>query len=142
MYCFIFWFTIAAISYSTGMIRRVNAVALTSPVANAVAMGDHSMDLLGIPIAMGRSPKIVVTVVINTGRILALQASMMDSLKPFPSLFLIFIKSTRIRESFTATPASPTTAIKLPMVNVDLVRNIPNTTPMNAKATAEIMIKG
>ena len=105
-------------------------------------MGAQEMDLVGIPMAMGKSPSMVVTVVISTGRILAAAASMTASRNGLPFLTRTFINSSSSSESFTATPASPTTARKLPMVKVVLVRNSPMTTPMSAKGTAEIMIMG
>ena len=57
--------------------NRFNTVALINPDTKAVAMGAQEMDLLGIPMAMGSRPKVVVMVVIRTGRMRAAQDSMM-----------------------------------------------------------------
>ncbi len=117
-------------------------VALESPVTKAVAMGAQVMDFLGIPMAIGNSPSIVVTVVISTGRILALQASSTASRMAAPALLRTFMKSMSISESLTATPARPTTARKLATVKVDRVRNSPKTTPMTAKNMADMIMRG
>ena len=71
---------------------------LERPVQKAVAIGAQEMDLLGIPIAMGRRPSIVVAVVIRTGLILRLQPSITASRIFLPSLRLTFIKSINMRE--------------------------------------------
>ena len=47
-------------------------------------MGAQEMDLLGIPMAMGSSPRVVVMVVIKTGRMRTAQDSMMAWRKGFP----------------------------------------------------------
>ena len=60
-----------------GVIKSVNTVALIRPDTKAVAIGAQEMDLLGMPIAIGKRPRVVVMVVINTGRIRAAHDSMM-----------------------------------------------------------------
>ena len=67
-----------------GVISSVNTVALIKPDTKAVAMGAQEMDLLGIPMAIGNSPSVVVMVVISTGRIRAAQDSMIAWHKVFP----------------------------------------------------------
>jgi len=47
------------------VIKRVNTVALIRPDTKAVAIEAQEMDLLGIPMAIGSSPREVATVVIK-----------------------------------------------------------------------------
>ena len=47
------------------MIKRVNTVALIRPDTKAVAIGAQEFDLLGIPMAIDRSLRMVSTVVIK-----------------------------------------------------------------------------
>ena len=70
-------FNCSKASKLAGVIKSVNTVALIRPDTKAVAMGAQEMDLFGIPMAMGSRPKVVVMVVIRTGRMRAAQDSMM-----------------------------------------------------------------
>ena len=124
------------------MIKSVNTVALIRPDTKAVAIGAQEIDLLGIPMAIGNSPKVVVTVVIRTGRMRAAQDSMMACRKGFPMRRRTFIKSISSSESLTARPANPIMARKLPMVKVVRVIYNPKTTPIRAIGTDEMIING
>ena len=77
----------------TGTTSNVRRVALERPETNAIAIGDHEIDLYGIPMVMGIRPSIVVTVVINTGLILAAHASIIPFLRSFRCFTRTFIKS-------------------------------------------------
>jgi hypothetical protein len=44
--------------------------------------------------------------------------------------------------SFTTTPVTPTTAMKLFTVKRPWVRNFPKTTPISEKTTADMIIRG
>ena len=120
----------------------MRTVAKDRPQTTEMAMGERNFAWPVAKKARGTRPPTVVTVVSMTGLSRTMPDWMMESYAGVPLLRLRLMKSTRMRESLTTTPARAMKPMRDMKLRFSPMTRWPITTPPREKGIAAMTMNG